>query len=442
MQVLVVGSGLSGLALAIGLVSQSDNIVVDIIEKRETFDRRGATFGLAPNGYTALNEISPRVIQKLQLVGIPMKQNDHSLGGIMLPWWEVHDALWKEVIRLSSPSNNNNNNHHDDDNKKYPKVNRPRIRLHMGLKYKDISETSHPNQSNNSNCDGNHVVMTFHNSNQILRGSVLVGADGVRSTVRTHVLGWPPSHPTGTYTWRGTIDVRGHPDLHHLLNINVGTYDIFGSHLLVFYFHFPTTGRVAWTARTRRRPTSPPPCQNDIIPGVTTPLDLLQEYIDESSVGIDQEKDDAIRTAKRVFQLSLDQDLKCSSELSVIDLADGWAGKGRMTLIGDAAHAIRPYSGLGGSMAFEDAVILSQMLSQIQNPQSEEEVTETLRQFEAKRLPRLVSISKDQTTRSTSFYRHGNGGSVPPWSQAYRDWICAGHYASSFPPVEEIQHIL
>ena len=37
-------------------------------------------------------------------------------------------------------------------------------------------------------------------------------------------------------------------------------------------------------------------------------------------------------------------------------------GKGRITLIGDAAHVIHPTDGQGGSIAFEDAAVHSRLL--------------------------------------------------------------------------------
>ena len=205
-----------------------------------------------------------------------------------------------------------------------------------------------------------------------------------------------------------------------------------------------------------------------IVPGVTTPMDLLEEYLLEESKNPnhchhprdspitennnnnnkninDNDNDDdettnnKIETAKQVFQHSLDADLTSSSELSVMDLSSGWGGTGRITLIGDAAHAVRPYSGLGGSVAFEDAVVLSRLLANINNDDNDSNhdvVADALRQFETQRLPRVRSISDDQTMRSESFYRNG-ASSIPPWSDAYRDWIFAGPDAPSEPPHEE-----
>jgi 2-polyprenyl-6-methoxyphenol hydroxylase-like FAD-dependent oxidoreductase len=42
----------------------------------------------------------------------------------------------------------------------------------------------------------------------------------------------------------------------------------------------------------------------------------------------------------------------------------GCGGKGCVTLVGNAAHALHPASGLGGALAFEDAFVLCHLLSE------------------------------------------------------------------------------
>lgn len=398
MNIIVFGSGLAGLAVALGLVSKQNDICVNIIEKRSQFDRRGATFGLAPNGQVALRELCPDALRHLQTVGIPMENSN----GYMLPWWEVHDSLLNEARQ------------HGD-----------RISIHMGMQVDQVRQHD----------DG--VTVNFQHSDLVLEGDVLIGADGVRSQIRTEILGLPPAVPTGTFTWRGRMNVTNIPALQHLLDIRIGSSDVFGSKLLLFYFNFHDTlpGTIAWTARTQSK---------SIIPGVTTPMDILEEYLQESIhlVNDNDVERRKIETAKEIFRHSLQIDLTCSSELSVIDLKSGWGGSGRITLIGDAAHAVRPYSGLGGAVAFEDAVVLSRLLAKSAAMKSrhpnrndnDNTVVDALRQFEKQRLPRVRSISDDQTMRSESFYR--KGASIPPWSDAYRDWIFAGPDAPSEPPQE------
>jgi 2-polyprenyl-6-methoxyphenol hydroxylase-like FAD-dependent oxidoreductase len=60
--------------------------------------------------------------------------------------------------------------------------------------------------------------------------------------------------------------------------------------------------------------------------------------------------------------------------------------RGRVVLIGDAAHAVTPNGAQGAAMAMEDAVVLAECLA---NPN---DTPEALSEFEARRLPRLQTV--------------------------------------------------
>jgi 2-polyprenyl-6-methoxyphenol hydroxylase-like FAD-dependent oxidoreductase len=306
------------------------------------------------------------------------------MGAYMLPWWVVRDSLLEEA-----------RNHSD------------RITIRLGMTIQEVIE------------DDDQVKVTFQDSDLILQGSVLIGADGFRSQIRTEILVLAPATSTGAKVWRGRINTKDIPSLHHLSQSDTSRVHIFGSKLMLSYFNFDETmpGTIAWVA------TSKAPA---IIADVTTPLDLLQQHLEESDQNDETEMKKA-ETAKIVFANSLPRDLTYSSEISVVDLDSGWGGKGRVTLVGDAAHALRPASGLGGAMAFEDAVLLSRMLKTSNN------VVDTLRAFEAKRLPRVKSISDDQTMRSEAAYK--KDVTPQPWSEEYRAWIFEGPDATSEPPL-------
>jgi 6-hydroxynicotinate 3-monooxygenase len=66
---------------------------------------------------------------------------------------------------------------------------------------------------------------------------------------------------------------------------------------------------------------------------------------------------------------------------------DRWSD-GRVVLLGDACHPVRPYMAAGGSMAIEDAVILSRCLAAFGDP------GEAFRRYQAMRIPRVAEVQR------------------------------------------------
>ncbi len=66
---------------------------------------------------------------------------------------------------------------------------------------------------------------------------------------------------------------------------------------------------------------------------------------------------------------------------------DRWTG-GRIALLGDACHPMRPFMAAGGAMAVEDAAILSRCLATFDDP------AEAFRCYEATRIPRAADVQR------------------------------------------------
>lgn len=395
MKVLIVGCGLAGLATALALVKKDETVEVVIVERRSNFTSRGATFGLAPNGQNALQEISPSVLAEMKKVGVLIPQT----GGYMLPWWSVRDALLDQARKLPQ-----------------------KIKIHMGGQLESVEETS------------KQVVAKFQNLPDIL-ADAMIGADGVHSYVRCHVLKLPKPIPTHSHVWRGSVDTsNSDKDLKHFQDFPIGTIYNFGKaiQLALFNFHPKVDGGLAWVCSCRDDVAEEP---KSIESGKTTPMELIQSYMDSVKDTADDDKLlEQYQHAKLVLGNTHDpSDLTWSTEMAVVDLTHGgWGGKGRITLVGDAAHAIRPASGLGGSLAFEDAVLVSRAIAA---SSEDKDIATQLRAFESQRLPRCQSISRDQTIRSTLSYTMGYN--VPAWDPDYRNWVFQGPDVSSIPPVDE-----
>ena len=64
-------------------------------------------------------------------------------------------------------------------------------------------------------------------------------------------------------------------------------------------------------------------------------------------------------------------------------------------------------------------------------------ISQSLAAFERQRLPRVRSISRDQTLRSELAYKLGGFSEVPAWDPVYRAWVDDGPDATPEPPVDE-----
>ena len=64
--------------------------------------------------------------------------------------------------------------------------------------------------------------------------------------------------------------------------------------------------------------------------------------------------------------------------------------KGRVVMMGDAAHATTPYQGQGAGQAIEDSLVLATVLSKVKNPS---EIPNAFAAFDQVRRPRSQKIT-------------------------------------------------
>ncbi|MFD4422158.1 FAD-dependent monooxygenase [Agromyces sp. NPDC058484] len=92
---------------------------------------------------------------------------------------------------------------------------------------------------------------------------------------------------------------------------------------------------------------------------------------------------------------------------------------GRVVLIGDAAHTMPPNLGGGGSMAVEDASVLSRMIGSVDS----KEVPNVLKEYSARRHPRVSRVLKDSWTVFSNGPSLDNWGGRKELKTAYTAWI-------------------
>lgn len=95
--------------------------------------------------------------------------------------------------------------------------------------------------------------------------------------------------------------------------------------------------------------------------------------------------------------------------------------KGKVVLIGDAAHPMLPHQGQGGGMAIEDGAALGVLFS---NLRSKDEIPERLALFENLRLDRVSamqvfsSVGQDEAAKITHLAQPYVKGSLPSKSKS------------------------
>jgi 6-hydroxynicotinate 3-monooxygenase len=231
------------------------------------------------------------------------------------------------------------------------------------------------------------VRLTFKDGS-VETADVVVGADGLRSFVRQHLWGEEPIrhqhlHLVGGYLlWEGEAPTEG------VIAHNKTTQ--------VSYTPIRHQGRVGyewWVLEA---------CD----PEATTPADLL----------------DFCRNRARTFSEFVRQliDSTPRENLQRWEIRDRpprkqWS-KGRVTLVGDAAHPTSPYAAYGAGMSIEDGYFLSRELAKV-NVKDVEAVRRALQAYEDLRKPHTSRVSQQAYYTGRMFHH------CPAPLRALRDFV-------------------
>ncbi len=209
--------------------------------------------------------------------------------------------------------------------------------------------------------------------------SAAVGCDGVKSKMRQIVLGAEDeaAHPafTGKYAYRGLIPMD---QAVRLLGEEVARSGIMwlGNHGHVLHF----------------------PIQKDTIVNVVAFRAKPDGQWDDEHWVLPMDH------AKMTADFA-DWGASVCGLLSLVQKADRWAlfdypsartyCKGRICLVGDAAHASTPHQGAGAGMALEDAYVLSGLLGAVQGSADIEKAFGAFDRVRRPRTQRLVRTSRE-----------------------------------------------
>ncbi len=326
---LIIGAGIGGLAAGIALRQVGWD--VEIFERSEELKDVGAGISLWANALHALAKLG---------LGNSLKSAScqYAIGGL-----RTSDGKTLVTVSMTELEQ---------------QVGVPIVMVHRA----DLLSMLHETLGNNRvqlghRCigiqqDQTGVTAQFDNRNTA-SADILIGADGLNSVVRAALHGDRPPRYAGCTAWRAVVpfDVSAVQATE-----SWGRGSVFGQVPM-------SEDRVYWYA-TKNCP--PGQCQSEHKPelrqlfrGWHAPIEELIEATPESAI--------------------LRNDIFDRPPLKT------W-GRGRVTLLGDAAHPMTPYLGQGGCQALEDAVVLGQCLT------THPDIESALRAYESLRIPRVNAL--------------------------------------------------
>lgn len=202
--------------------------------------------------------------------------------------------------------------------------------------------------------DDDGISATFTDGTRA-HGSLLVGADGLRSVVRRTLLGETPLRYAGYTSWRGVAEITGAVPPGEVTEM-WGPGSRFG-------FADIGHGEAYWFA-VRNAPEG----ERD-----ESPLDVVRGHFSSWAAPVPALL--ASTRPERVLRTDIHDRAPVPS----------WSGP-RVTLLGDAAHPTTPNLGQGGCMAIEDAVVLAHALER--GPS----LVEALADYERRRVARTARV--------------------------------------------------
>lgn len=342
-RVAVIGAGLGGMTVA-GLLQRA-GFTVRVYEQAAAFSRIGAGIHLSAN-----------VMVVMRRLGIEGALSDLGLhpGSFVSRHWDTGEILF------ALPLDANANAHYGA-----PYVNVHRGDLHAVLE----SALAHGTVAFGARLasvddTGGAVRLVFADGREA-EADLVIGADGVNSRIRAALLGDTPPRYTGHVAHRAiypTARLPRRPD--HACTKWWGP----DRHILAYYmtnareeiYLVSSVPEPDWTAGP-----SFVPCDRD-----------------------------AFVAAFEGFHPELREIAAAAPEVTVWpvfdrDLAAGWSA-GRLVLLGDACHPLRPYMAQGAAMAIEDGAILARCLAEV----GDDDPAEAFAVYEATRWPRLATVQR------------------------------------------------
>jgi 6-hydroxynicotinate 3-monooxygenase len=340
-RIAVIGAGLGGMTVTGFLQRASFN--VKIYEQAPSFSRIGAGIVLSPNCTKVLRRLG---IEQM-IIDAGIKPHAYISRA-----WDTGEIMYKiefdaaSELRYGAP---------------YLGIHRGDLhaQLEKGIVLESIA-FNHRLVAMEETPGGMRLV--FENGTKV-EADIVVGADGINSKVREHVLGTQAPRFVGSVAHRAIFPTEA-----------LGGFKIpdctkwWGSdrHILAYFmtnrrdevYVIGVVPRPAWDVNAAMLPSSREELMADFAKFHPDMLRVIEAATDVTVWPIfDRERN------------------------------DHWSA-GRVVLLGDACHPMRPFMGAGGAMAIEDGAILSRCLAEREEP------SEAFHQYETTRVERVGEVQR------------------------------------------------
>jgi salicylate hydroxylase len=351
LRIIVIGAGLGGLTAAVAL--RQAGFDVHVYEQSPALTEVGGGINMGPNAARVLyrlglgpaldrEAVRPRTTHQRRwqdgrtLQRAPLNPRCEELYGA--PHLTVHRADLLAIIASGFAAE----------------------RVHLGHRLVGLDD------------EGDRVVAGFENGARV-SADVLIGADGINSTVRAALLGEEAPRFAGCVAYRGLVPAERIADLE--LEMGSQSWVGPGGH---FVHYFVSRGRllnfVGWTEHdTWNR----------------------EDWTDRATIA-------RALAAFEGWHPQIRRIIAAADTCFIWALFDReplprWS-TGRTTLLGDACHPMYPFLAQGAAQAIEDGATLAACLAAAGDP------TEALRRYEGLRRPRVTRLQEMSRANKTRFH--------------------------------------
>ena len=340
-RIAIVGGGLAGVATAISL--KTFGIEAHVFEAAKALGEIGAAVNCSPQAVKALRAIgagdridtvghlSPGTYTRNMQTGEFLEFSDRIKAAEKFgaPYYSFHRADLLDALAAGLDTRC----------------------VHLGHRLEAVQEHE------------DRVTLVFANGNRV-DADYVIGADGVKSVLRQALYGDDNPTYTGQMAWRSLLKASDVPA--ELLEPTGHTEWVGpGSHFRAYFIR-----------------------QKDMV-NIVTQQDT-DKWVEEgwSAAGDPEEMRASFPNPEPRLEKLLGLVTECMKwGLFMRPLTDNW-GRGRIQLIGDAAHAMVPNAGQDACQAFEDACILGKWLSERADP------VDAFAGFRRVRIPRVHGVQR------------------------------------------------